>query len=68
MAAGDWPPSPRASPAAKCRKPLAVGLAGAEHLVVARDQPHLDACRRFRARQRMNEDVDDLVAAIGGEA
>ena len=46
---------------------VAVGLADSEHLVVARDQPHLDAAARIGARKRMNKDVDAVMRRIGRE-
>ena len=47
---------------------VAVGCARRQHVVVAGDQPHFDRRARLRARQRMNEHVDAVVAAIGGQS
>ena len=49
-------------------KAIAVGLADSEHLVVARDQPHLDAAARICARKRVDEYVNPVVRRIGGES
>ena len=44
-----------------------VGGLGRQHLVVARDQPELDAADRLRRRQRIDEGMDAVAARIGGE-
>ena len=49
------------------RKAVLVGRADRQHLVVARDQPHLDRRARYRARQRMDEHVDAVMCAVGRE-
>jgi hypothetical protein len=40
------PPSPRARPGLEPHAARGVGAFGREHLVAARDQPHLDAAKR----------------------
>ena len=67
-AAGRWPPSPRARPAAKCRKPLA-SVWPVPSTSLSRAISRTSTLRvGLRARQRMDEDVDAVMAAIGGEA
>ena len=45
-----------------------VGLAGRQHLVVARDQAHLGIGDRVGRRQRIDEDVDAVIAGKRGQA
>ena len=45
-----------------------VGAARRQHLVAAREEPHLGAVLGFRARQRIDENVDAVIAGKRGEA
>ena len=62
------PPSPRLRPASKRRIAAAVGLGGAEHLVVAGDQAHAGIDDRRGAGERAHEGVQAVIAVDGGEA
>ena len=44
-----------------------VGLAGGQDFIVARNQPHLGFRNGFRRGQRIDEDVDAVIAGEGGQ-
>ena len=46
---------------------VAVSLANRKHLVVACNQPHLDAAARLGARQRVDKDINAVMRGVGGE-
>ncbi len=45
-----------------------VGLAGGQHLIVARDQPHLRARHCVGRGRRIDEDMNAVIAGEGGDA
>ena len=54
-------------PRREADRAVGVGLLGGEHLVVAREQPDLDAVERRGGRQRIDEGMDAVGAGIGGQ-
>ena len=65
--AGASAPSPRDKPGLEGNAARRVGPLGAQDLVAARHQPHLDLALRLGRGERIDEHVDAVVAGIGGE-
>src|SRR5262249_41112032 len=54
-------------PGLKMDEAIAIGLADSEHLVVARNQAHLDTAARICTGERVYKDINAVVRRVGGE-
>ena len=64
---GSRPALTARQPGLEKRVSARVAATGGKHLVAARDQAHIDGVLCFRRRQRIDEDVDAVIAGERGE-